>query len=351
MNPYTFYSDQVRNNKEIIIGSSDIPIIIKTSDTKIKKTTYQLWEEKRGECEQFSGNDATEWGHELEPLLLARFIKNKIGEKTAYQFKLDYILHEHYRDITTYKPPTLYHPFTECRYPKLPWAVAHADCIYTGENPYNIEAKTGRYFARVKREGVEGFDLEDHSANGVPSDVLLQVQWQMLIYNIAFTYVLLLVDDNKFHVYEVPAIFRWWPFMLEKASLFYNCCITGEKPQPENFDDVKKLFPDVFDRATYITGDRAIIAEEMAAEKDSLQAKIKKYSARIDDINDAAGLLMGDNKYLYNGETTEKIFQQVISKDQFALIHPSTIQKQAPEAFTIIEKSGLIKKYDRRYVL
>ncbi len=350
MNPYTFYSDQVRNTKEIIIGSCDLPVIIKLPDSKIKKTTYELFEEKRRECEPFTGNDATEWGHELEPLLLSHFIRSRTNRKTAHEFKVDYILHEDYR-YPGYKPSTVFYPFTECRHPKFPWAVAHSDCIYTGDNPYNIEAKTGGYFARVRREGVEGFDLEDHSANGVPTDILLQVQWQMLVYNIPLTYVLLLVDDNKFHVYEVPAIPKWFPLMIEKASRFYNCCITGEKPQPENFDDVKKLFPDVFDRATYITGDRAIIAEEMAAEKDSLQAKIKKYENRIKDINDAAGLLMGDNKYLMNGETTKKIFQQVISKDQYALIHPSTIQKQAPEEFTSLEQKGLIKKYDRRYVL
>ncbi|MDD5006450.1 MAG: hypothetical protein PHS93_08060 [Candidatus Omnitrophica bacterium] len=373
MNPYTFYSDQVRNTKEIIIGSCDLPVIIKLPDSKIKKTTYELFEEKRRECEPFTGNDATEWGHELEPLLLSHFIRSRTNRKTAHEFKVDYILHEDYR-YPGYEPPTLYHPFTECRHPKLPWAVAHADCTYNDGNitwttatidekeytcpvfnntkiSYLIEAKTGGYFARVKREGVEGFDLEDHSANGVPGDILLQVQWQMLVYNVPLTYVLLLVDDNKFHVYEVPAIFKWWPLMLEKASRFYNCCITGEKPQPETFDDVKKLLPEVFDRATYITGDRAIIAEEMKAEKKSLQAKIKKYNDRIDDINDAAGLLMGDNKYLYNGETTEKIFQQVISKDQYSLIHPSTIEKQAPEEFKSLVQKGLIKKYDRRYVL
>ena len=350
MNPYTFYSDQVRNTKEIIIGSSDLPVIIKLPDSKIKKTTLELCEEKRGECEQFTGNDATEWGHDLEPLLISKFIEKNVNRKTAHQFKVDYILHEDYR-YPGYKPPTLYHPFTECKHPKFPWAVAHADCIYTGDKPYNIEAKTGGYFARVKREGVEGFDLEDHSANGVPGDILLQVQWQMLIYNVFFTYVLLLVDDNKFHVYKVPAIQKWWPLMIEKASRFYNCCITGERPQPENFNDVKKLFPEVFDRATYITGDRAIIAEEMKEEKKSLQAKIKKYNARIDDINDAAGLLMGDNKFLMNGETTKKIFQQVISKDLLPMIYAGTIQKEAPDEFTSLEQKGLIKKYDKRYVL
>ena len=351
MNPYTFYQSDVRKKNELIIGSSDIPVIIKTKGSNIKKSIYELWEEKTGKVESFQGNDFTTWGHELEPLLISAFIRQKHNKKIAYKFKIDYILHEEWRDIKKYNPPTIFHPFTECRHPKYPWAVAHADCVMNDHNnPYNIEAKTGGYFARVKREGMEGFDLDDHTATGVPSDILLQVQWQMLCYNIKFTYVLLLVDDNKFHIYEVPAIKKWWPLMLEKASRFLWHCKQDTPPQPEKYDDIKKLFPDVLDKAIYVTGERAIIAETMKNEKKKLESKIKKYKNRIDDIKNAAGLLMEESKYLFNGETGKKLFQQVISKDQFNPIHPSAIQKVSPEAFEMLEKKGLIKKYDRRFI-
>ena len=172
----------------------------------------------------------------------------------------------------------------------------------------------------------------------------------MLVYGIDFTYVLLLVDDNKFHIYEVPAIKKWFPLMLEKASRFHWHCIKDNPPQPEKYDDVIKLFPELKDKAIYVTGERAAIAEQMKAEKKKLLEKMRKYQKRIEDINDAAGLLMGENKFLYNGETSKKIFQQVFIQDQFNMIHPSTIQKNAPDAFDILNEKGLIKKSDRRYV-
>lgn len=350
MNKYTFYQSDVRSDNKLFIGSSDIPVIIKTKDSKIKKSAYELWEEKTGKVKLWEGNNYTTWGHELEPLLISAFIRKNYNSNTAYKFKIDYILHEEWRDPEIYKPSTSFHPFTECRHKKYSWAVAHADCIHVKDKQFNIEAKTGGYYARVKREGISGFDLEDHSINGVPSDIILQVQWQMLCYDIDMTYVLLLIDDNKFHIYEVPAIKKWWPLMLEKASRFIWHCKKDKPPQPEKYNDIEKLFPEIKDKAIYITGERAAIAEQMKNEKEKLQKKIKKYQKRIDDINNAAGLLMQDSKFLFNGETSKKLFQQVIIKDQYNMIHPSTIQKNAPKAFKLLNDKGLLKKSDRRYV-
>jgi hypothetical protein len=351
MNQYKFYQSDVRPEGKLFIGSSDIPVIIKTKNSKIKKSSYELWEEKTGKAECWQGNEATSWGSELEPLLLAKFIREFANLKTAYRFKIDYMLHQEYRK-EKYIPATNFHPFTESVHPQFEWAIAHADCIACNgfDKPFLIEAKTGGYFARVRRDGIEGFDLDDHSSSGVPTDVLLQVQWQMLCYDIDMTYVLLLVDDNKFHVYEVSAIKKWWPLMLEKASRFYNYCITDKPPQPEKYDDVKGLFPEVKDKAVYMIGEQAIIANEMLEEKKRIQEKMKRMQNRLDDINDAAGLLIGESKYLYNGETNEKLFQQVIMKDQYNMIHPSTIKKEAEEAFKILESKGLIKKSDRRFI-
>lgn len=334
-----------------MIGSSDIPIIIKPQGSRIKKTAYELWEEKRGKVPIFEGNDFTYWGHALEPLLIEKFIADNSGLEIAHRFKMDYIKHEHFRP-DDYFPTTSYLPFTECMHEKFNFAYAHADCFLNDHvKPFLIEAKTGGYYARVKKENQEGFDLNDHSINGVPTDVILQVQWQMLVYNVNLTYVLLLVDDNKFHVYEVPAIKKWWPFMLEKAANFVRCCETDTPPQPENYDDVKKLFPEVFDRSIYITGEQSVIAREMKHELKTLSKKKKQIENRIDDIKNAAGLLMGDNKYLYDGETGDKLFQQVISEKNQALIHPSTIKKNCPEAYKLLEESGSIKFYDKRCVL
>lgn len=351
MNEFTFYESDVRKPGELIIGSSDIPVIIKTETSKIKKSQYELWQEKTGKVEALEGNEFATWGHRLEPILLSAFIENNVNKYLAQKFLSNYIKFMFERNIKKYQPSTDYYPFTECKHPKFSWAIAHADCIDSiANNPYLIEAKTGGYFARVGREEMEGFNLEDHTEKGVPSDVLLQVQWQMLCYNVDLTYVLLLIDDNKFHIYKVPAYKKWWPLMLEKAHQFYLCCLNDKPPKPEKYDDIKSLFPEIKDCATYLTGERAVIAEEMQVERKKLKKKIKRYQQRIDDINNAAGLLMHDSKFLYNGETGQKLFQQVISENQYSLIHPSTIEKFAPEIFKALKEKGLIKTHDRRYI-
>lgn len=350
MNEFTFYESDVRKPGELIIGSSDIPVIIKTETSKIKKSQYELWQEKTGKVEPFKGNEFTTWGHRLEPILLSAFIEKMRDSLLAYLFKIDYIKNEIKRNPETYKAATKFYPFTECKHPKFPWAIAHADCILRSTEEYLIEAKTGGYFARVGREGMEGFNLEDHTEKGVPSRVLLQVQWQMLCYDVNLTYVLLLIDDNKFHIYTVPAIKKWWPLMLEKAHQFYLCCKNDIPPKPEKYEDIKSLFPEIKDCATYVTGERAIIAEEMQVERKKLKKKIKRCQQRVDDINNAAGLLMHDSKFLYNGETSQKLFQQVISENQYNMIHPSTIKKEAPEIFKALKDKGLIKTHDRRYI-
>lgn len=370
MNPFTYYSSGVRDNKSFFVGSSDIPIIIKTKRSHIKKSARELWLEKTGKVEGFQGNELTYWGHELEPLVLCRQIKETHGEEISFQFKKDTIIHQNNRPVD-YKPPTQFLPYTEAIHPKLPWAVAHADCLFTDRtqfttvemdgktynvpildqdsNPYLLEAKTGRFFARIKRDNMVGFDvsgddIEDH--HKIPADVMLQVQWQMLCYGINLTYVLLLVDDNQFFRYEIPAFKKWWPYLIEKASVFMNHCINDTTPPPEKKEDIFGLLNDLKDQAVYVTGERALIAEDMKARKKHLKSLAKKYKDEITDIDNAAALLMAENKFLYNGETGDKVFSQ--SKySQYGLISPNGLTEEDRDKY---EKLGIVKKIDIRKV-
>lgn len=344
MNPITFYQSGVRDNKNIFIGSSDIPVIIKTEGTKVKKSQRELWQEKTGQIEGFKGNESTQWGHDLEPLVLAKHIKNNYGDDIAFEFKKDAIIHENFRP-DDYRPPTDFLPYTEAIHPKFPWAVAHGDALFSGgkiSQPYLLEGKTGRFFSRIKRDNMEGFnisestDIEDY--NKIPADVMLQVQWQMLCYGVDLTYVLLLVDDNQYFEFKIPAFKKWFPFLLEKASRFYNYCINMEQPPPEKKEDVYDMFSDLKDKAVYVTGDRAIIGYDMRMRKKHLQKLIKKYRSEVDDINDSAVLLMGENKFLYNGETGDKLFSQSVFK-KTDLISANSLD---PEDKIKYEKNGVI---------
>ncbi len=349
MNEYTFYKDDVRDGR-LFIGSSDLPVIVKTKKTKLKKSKRDLWLEKREMIEGSTGNEATRWGHELEPLVISRFIMDFEDEMTAYKFKVDQILHQNYR-TDDYEPPTDFIPYTEAHAEIAPWAVAHADALYVGDKsePFLIEAKTGRYFARIARDDMEGFVIDEDDdlpdTEKIPIEVMLQVQWQMLCYNVNLTYVLLFCD-NQYFCYKIPAYRKWWPLLLEQASVFYNQCKTGEEPTPEKKEDVFSMFPELKDRASFVTGIAANIAEDMKAEKKKLGRLIKKYKAKRDDINDAAGLLLRDNRYLYNGETGQKLFSQSKYMKQGS-ISPKDLEENDRIKY---EKLGIIKPHEERRI-
>lgn len=345
MNNFTFYKDDVREEGRVFVGASDMPTLCNLT----KRSALEKWEVDTGRTESFKGNDFTEMGHELEPLVLSRFIKKQYQDpKTAYRFKLDYILHEHHR-LDTYKPPTPFYSFTEAVHPDFDFCVAHADMLNI-ENSRTTEVKTGGYFARVRRNDSPGFDLEDHSENGIPADVMIQKQFQFMCYGNTEGEVVLLVDDNKMHIYEVKAKPHWYPKMIELASRYMWCVKNDKPPIPKHFGDIKKIFPEVTDLTTYITGDKAILARQMKEERIRLKKIVKRYDKRIKDINDAFSLLIGGNKMLIDGETMEKICTQIVSKNQYNPIFPSAIKKEFPDIYDKLLEAGKIKFHDKRYI-
>lgn len=360
MNNFTYYPGDVRDKTRLIIGSSDIPVIIKPRGSKIKKSQYDLYLEKRNETPGFEGDTFTEMGHELEPLIISHFIKQNFDKKMAYKFKVDYILHELQR-LPGYRPPTPFHPYTEAAHHQFPWAIAHADALYIPSDtdnidpvlnkPFLIEAKSGGHFARIRRDNMDGFDKDDLTPDGVPIDVLLQVQWQLFIYDVDLCFVMLLIDDNKFYIYPVPSIRKWWPVMIEKASRFHWHVENGKIPPPENYDDIRRILPEVEDKAAYVVGEKATMAAAMKAEYDRYGKLIKKYEGAKADIKDAAALMMGDSKWLYNGETGEKLFTQVFTPGVEKPLFPSSLKGGEFEfLYEMLESKGLIGTYDRRFI-
>lgn len=345
MNPFTFCTEHVREASRVFVGASDIAALCGFT----KRTAIDKWLVDTGKEEAWKGNDFTEIGHELEPLVLSRFIKKQYNDsKTAYKFKVNYILNEHHRE-PSYMPPTQFYPFTEAVHPEFDFCVAHADMLNI-ENEHTTEVKTGGYFARVRRDDSPGFDLDDKSENGIPADVMLQKQYQFMCYGNLSGEVVLLIDDNKLHIYEVQARPHWYPKMIEIASRYMWCVKNDRPPIPKNFGDIKKLFPEVYNRTTYVTGEKAVLCREMVEERKRHKKIIKRHQKKVDDIDDALSLMIGDNKLLFDGETMDKLCTQVLSKDQYTMIHPSTIQKECPEAFTLLNEKGLITTHDRRYI-
>ncbi len=344
MNNYTYMTGgaDVRSRKGFYIGSSDIPIILGLTPT----TPMDLWRQKTGREEGFTGNDLTYWGHELEGVILKRAILDDAGAKMASKFFMDYS-RVMYRRPPAWKPKTAYEPFTEAIHPDQPWMLAHADCLYNpGEKI--IEAKSGGFFANVRREDMDGYDRADPTASGVPFKVFFQVQWQMACYGIKQTDIAALIDTNKFSVYQVDASSKIQAKLIELGSRFMYCLTNDMAPTPRTFGDIKNLFPEINDRRLTIMGDKAAIAWDIKERRKKAATKEKNAKKEKEDLTNALALMIGENLELAD-EMGNKICSQSMWQ-QTEMLSPKKIEASCPEAYELLNKAGMIVKGDRRRI-
>lgn len=379
MNNYNYMHSgaDVRSLDGFHIGASDIPIILGLTKT----TPYELWEQKKGLAEGFKGNLYTWWGHLHEGMIIFNHICNDCDKQTAHKFLVDYIRNMFYRG-PGWKPKTQYHPFTECTHPEFPWMLAHADCVKNtdiikcpncGSNDiYDfdtkiecsnscgfiidprlyryklIEAKSGSRFANMRKEDMDGYDPQDPTQSGLPMRVYVQVQWQQAVYDIQAADVCALIDTNNYMQFSTPGDIKIQVKLIEIGSRFMRCLVKDIPPTPKTFGDIGKLFPEIKNNRLTVMGEKAVIAWDIKDQLKAERKKKKKSQEKIDDYTNSLGLLMGDNK-----ELADELGEKICSQSKYStltMIHPSTIKKECPEAFELLEKVGIIKKHDVRRI-
>lgn len=323
------------------IGASDIPILLGLSKFT---TPYELWRSKTGRQDPFEGNTATEWGNLHEGNILYRYISENSGEDIAHQFLLDYIYHKNSR-ATNYKPPTNYFPYTEFAHPDYKWAIAHPDLI-DFDKKINVEAKSGRRFASLKRSGMDGFEKDD--PQGIPLKYYTQIQWQMLCTGLNETVLRALIDTNEELEYKIQANARVQEKLLLAADKFMRDVKKDYPPMPTNGNDIKNMFPELHDSTAYLVGAESEYAIKMKERKSFLSEKVKYYKDEIADIDDALFLLTGGNKYLYS-ESGEKICTQVQFKSE-KNIGPKKIKEYNENIYNELKENGVINETETRYI-
>jgi hypothetical protein len=344
MNSYTYMtgSQDVRSREGFYIGSSDIPIILGLTP----QTPMDLWREKTGREEGFKGNSFTWWGHELEGIILKNAIARQDTSEIANTFFLDYSRYM-YRRGNRWRPKTAYEPFTECLHPDQPWMLAHADCLYNpGEKI--IEAKSGGFFANVRREEMDGYDAKDPTASGVPFKVFFQVQWQMSCYGVGQTDVAALIDSNKFSIYQVDGNSKIQGKLIELGSRFMWHLTNDVAPTPQTFGDIKNLFPVLNDRRLTIMGEKAAIAWDLKARLKKARAKIKAGERQKADLINALALMIGENV-----ELADEMGKKICSQSKYPklnMLSPKKIKESCPEAYKLLDDAGMINTHDERRI-
>jgi predicted phage-related endonuclease len=328
VNKYKIYTGGVRDSDDLLIGASDVPILMREIGSPIKKTPYQLWREKTGKDDNpFKGNFATWQGHMMEPIIVAQHIIRDEqhewaeGKTTALacadRYYQDFVRRSVRRSARS-RAPTPYIPYTEARHPKYPWAMAHADVLVREypERPYLIEAKHGSTWSRlrsVKNPG--GFDPNIEGPDGVPYAVQIQAQWQMFCYGVDLNCVAM-ITNAEYYEWWIEADKKVQAILLERAARFYEACISDVAPDPQSYEDIKYMYPDVHDKALVLTAGQSLdTARELYNRKKKLKEKIKPMEKELKDIKNAVGIMLKDNKAVVDGMTNEKLFSQSINKN------------------------------------
>jgi predicted phage-related endonuclease len=328
MNNFTFIpnDEHFKKIRQTTVGASDIPIICGLSKYK---TPHQLWLEKTGRTEGFQGNSVTEWGHLHEGNILYRYIKEITeAELIADIFLLDYIKHNKKRP-KKWKPDTVYFPYTEFIHPEIKFAMAHPDCIDT-IGKINIEAKSHKLFI---------YDYKE-----IPLPEYLQIQWQLLCTGLNDAVLKALVNTNEEFTFNITANKKLQEKLIDLASRFFWHIKKDIEPQPVNSDDIKKIFPEVKIKSSYLTDIESEYAGKMIDRKKFLKKKIGKYNNEVKDINDGLMLLARDNKLLYNSEGEKLCSQVMYDKESLSI-------KDLPEnIYKKLKEDGIIKTNQVRYI-
>lgn len=355
------------------VGASDIPTLA-LMRVKWGQTPYQLWKVKTGREKPFSGNRFTWWGNQLEGLILKEFISGFRDNETAFKFYTEYLRNRSYKEFKVK---------TEFRHPEYRFALSHPDlligegeipikcskcgakdlyspgitiecsnscgCQITAPDSYIQEAKSHSFFAARREDDNPdfGYSADDKSQNGIPIDEFLQVQWQLFTAGIETGGLSVLINTNDYReygpIYSDP---RTQEKCLALAERFWWHVEHDEPPKPETWADVQDLFPQPKETTAMISGEDELIARKMIAQWHKTGKAMKRLSAKRDDIKNALGLMIGDNKVLSTPEG-EKLASSWTQKNPVS-INIKRIESEFPKVYTAMWENGIISQSERR---
>lgn len=320
MNPYTIYTDFTESRTKGV-GSSDIPVLAGLT-SQYESTPVTLFEEKKGITEGFQGNEKTDWGHLLEPLIVERF------------------LGKHFGDV---RPNLLKIGMSEFFHPEYKYALAHPDMIIVepDREPFIIEAKSmGHYSGKRDDDPDKGYDEDDFTERGIPAGEYLQIQWQMLCSGINQAFVAALIDTNDFRMYgPIMANPRVQEKCLALARRFWDCMENNICPAPSTFKDIQILFPKPESKTKVISGEALDSVHMMQSQKEDIKKKIKALENKEDDIKKAIGQLCEGNEVLSDPEGNVLATYKMSGKRSISV---KEVEKNK-EIFDLLTENELIK--------
>lgn len=192
MPPLSDADHQVRSTG---IGSSDISAIVGENPWK---TAHDVWLDKRGLVDRSPQTDATWLGHELEPIIGKRY-----GQETGI---------------------TLRRGRGTARSKSAPWQLCTIDFHF---------ARDGRRIVETKWVGMRTMHHWTMDADGAPTYVQAQVQWQMGILGYDRADVAVLFGGNaEFRIYEFRFDSEMFAMLTKIGGDFWHRRVLPGIPPP-----------------------------------------------------------------------------------------------------------------------
>lgn len=235
------------------IGGSDVSTICGVNPWD---SAFSLWAKKTGKLEDdFHGNDATEWGTLLEPVIIDKFARQHPELKVSRS------------------PGTFRHQDRE-------WQIANPDGIYENESGEFgiIEIKTAA-FEDDWKDGRGGWK--------VPVYYATQVQWYLQAFGFKHAWVVVLFAGKKYVEIELHADDFEQRTNLERVMQFREYVLSEMQPDFDGamatYETVRKLHPMIDDTEIEI-GELGILYQVACSEFAQAEAHLLEMKSRVMDL-------------------------------------------------------------------
>lgn len=324
MRAFTFVRD-IFEDRGLRIGASEVPALFPNPERPAEsvagygETAITLYRKKVGIDEPKKSGLAAEMGHYLEPKTVELFIREVFGKEIASEWMKKRMAFEMNGGD----------PAAQQAYPIFfntafidNDSIVHPDGVHIGElegkivdtpwgfkvdtrKDFLIEAKSASFFSGKRGDSeVKGYDPTNKTWQGIPLKHWFQVQFQMLKTGIDIAYLPLLLDTNKFDVWEIKADKRMQRRILSVVNLFMS--YVNKKIEPKemamNIDDIKLLYPDVKDDFVMLSGEDEEKIRELSAVANEAAAQEKAWAQKKDDAKSALAVYLKDYKELRDSE-------------------------------------------------
>lgn len=323
------------------IGASEVSKLIPDPERPTEslagygKTAITVFNEKIGQGKDFTGNLASEMGHEHENKALELFVRQFFGYDLALELKIKKQEYENNLKWAELKNLPLPNPekyqvalFRHNTEYYIDGMIVHPDLIYLGDpellnaprneryktvngirvdfaKPFYVEAKSATKDATKRRTGVfnKGYDFKLTNWQGIPLKHFVQMQFQGALYQVDTGYLTLLHNTSEHQVWKVDKDKKWTKRIinivgamirhieLKKMPLEMSICLA------DIIENYKTLNGDFLN----VSGEKAKKIREICELEKSAKQHIKKYKNLITDCQDALAVYLKDYDCIMDG--------------------------------------------------